>query len=73
MSELYVAASGSLLNGFKLYGPFESVEAAIAWCEQQGPFHGTWLVLPVKSSLDGIPVDEVEKQKEPPRCIRGGS
>jgi len=43
----YVVATGSPLSGFKLWGTFVTVEAAVGWAEKQ-PLLGPAAVMPVQ-------------------------
>jgi hypothetical protein len=49
IESLYVAVAGSVLSGFKFWGPFDSVDEAVEWAESRKPLIGFVSVVPVQS------------------------
>lgn len=43
-----VVITGSLLGGFKVYGPFDTVDEAANWCGLRSPFLGHCTVMPIE-------------------------
>jgi hypothetical protein len=46
----YVAVTGSPLNGFQLYGPFDTVDQAVEWAESKAPMLGPCTVMPLEKA-----------------------
>lgn len=47
-----VALTGSPMDGYEVWGPFESTDAAAAWAEQRVPFIGFVTVMYLQSPED---------------------
>jgi hypothetical protein len=45
----YVAVTGSVLAGFKFWGPFTTMRSAVEWAERKPPFAGHFTIMPVDS------------------------
>jgi hypothetical protein len=50
-----------LLTGFEIYGPFDTVELAVAWAEKRTLFLGPVTVMPIRPPESfGVHVSEDE-------------
>lgn len=43
----YAVATGSLLDKFRFYGPFDTIDDAVAWVEPRQPFLGPVTVVEI--------------------------
>ncbi len=48
----YTIATGNLVDGFELYGVFDSETDAIAWADSDAHLPDSWHVVPIQPSTD---------------------
>lgn len=57
----YGVVRGSVLTGFEIYGPFDTVEIAVEWAEKRTLFLGPVTVMPIRTPESfGVQVNEDE-------------